>query len=66
MINQSLQPLAVTDPMLQQRKQNEVPFIREVSDSLSQRLAVLSWQKEPPTGASGLRQISAEAAVIEK
>lgn len=65
-INQSFQPLAVTDPVLQQRRQNEVPFICEVSDSLSQRLAVLSWQKEPPTGHSGLKQIADEIAVVQK
>lgn len=61
-INQSFQPLAVTDPVLKQRKQNEVPFIREVGDSLSRRLAVLPWRKEPPTGAKALRQIAAEVA----
>ena len=65
-INQSFQPLAVTDPVLQRRKQNEVPFICEVNDSLSERLAVLPWQKEPPTGAKGLRHIAAETAVVEK
>ncbi len=58
-INQSLQPLAVTDPVLVQRRQNEVPFIREVSDSHSRRLAVLPWQKEPPRGVSSLRQVTA-------
>ncbi len=65
-VNQSFQPLAVTDPVLRQRKQNEVPFLREVADSLSRRLAVLPWQKEPPTGANGLRKIAAGGAVAEK
>lgn len=60
-INQSFQPLAVTDPVLQQRKQNEVPFIREVSDSLAQRLAVLPWQMVPPTGHEGLIRLAGTA-----
>ncbi len=59
-INQSLQPLAVTDPVLIQRKQREIPFVREVSDELSQRLAVLSWQKEPPSGVQNLRRFTSE------
>lgn len=59
-INQSLQPLCVFDPVLQQRKQNEVTYIREVSESLAQRSAVLPWQKNPPIGVSSLRQIAAE------
>ncbi len=64
-INQSFQPLAVTDPVLQQRKQNEISFIREVSDSLAQRLAVLPWQMEPPTGIRNLRHIVGEQVATE-
>lgn len=64
-VNQSFQPLAVTDSVLRQRRQNEVPFIREVSESLAQRLAILPWQKEPPAGVRSLRHIAGEIAVVE-
>ena len=64
-INQSFQPLAVTDPVLQQRKQNEIPFVREVSDSLAQRLIVLPWQMAPPTGIRSLRHIIGEQVATE-
>lgn len=59
-VNQSFQPLPVSDPVLQQRKHNEIPYIREVSESLAQRLALISWQKKPPTGINSLRRIAAE------
>ncbi len=60
-INQSFQPLPVCDPVLQQRKQNEVSYIREVSKSLAQRLAVLPWKKKSATGVSSLRQIAGDS-----
>ncbi|QEG21733.1 arsenical pump-driving ATPase [Mariniblastus fucicola] len=59
-INQSFQSLDVSDPVLLQRKQNEVPFVREVRDSLSNRLAILPWQKESPTGLENLRRLADE------
>ena len=62
-VNQSLQSLPITDPVLQQRQQNEIPFIRDVGTSLSQRVAVLPWKKEPPTGVAGLREL-AEGSVV--
>lgn len=59
-INQSFQPLPVSDPVLQQRRHNEIPYVRNVSDSLAKRLAVLPWHKKPPTGINSLRRIAAE------
>ncbi len=64
-INQSFQPLAVTDPILQQRKLNEASYINEVSNNLSRRLAVLPWQKQPPTGISGLRAVAGLQVVAQ-
>jgi arsenite-transporting ATPase len=64
-INQSFQPLPVTDTVLQQRKHNEIPYIREVSELLAPRLAVLPWQKKPPTGIKSLRRIAAEPIAAE-
>ena len=65
-INQSFQPLTVSDPALQQRKNNEIPYIREVSESLAQRLVVLPWRKQAPTGVSSLRRIAAEPIGTER
>ncbi len=56
-INQSLLPLELTDPVLLRRRQGEVAFIREVLESLSTRTAIAAWQTEPPTGVEGLRRI---------
>lgn len=64
-INQSFQPLAVSDPVLQQRKRSEIPYIREVSESLAQRFAVVPWQKKPPTGVTSLRRIAGEPISAE-
>ncbi len=54
-INQSLTPLAVTDPVLKQRRAGEWPFISEVRDVQSQRLAVIPMLTEPPVGIDLLR-----------
>ncbi|TWU17066.1 arsenical pump-driving ATPase [Allorhodopirellula heiligendammensis] len=58
-INQSLVPLSVTDPALRQRQHNELPYIDEVRSTLANRVALVPWQSEPPTGLSGLRRIVA-------
>ncbi len=55
--NQSLCPLEVSDPVLRQRKYHEIPYIRNVRESLAQRFAVVPWQKKPPTGIASLRRI---------
>lgn len=60
-VNQSLAPLVVTDPILKQRQQSEQPFIREVRDELAARLAVIPMLAGPPVGISSLRQITAQA-----
>ncbi len=59
LINQSLVPLGVTDPALRQRQHNELPFIDEVQSTLANRVALVPWQSEPPTGLAGLRRIVA-------
>ena len=61
-INQSLIPLAVTDPTLQQRRQNELPYIDEVRESLANRIALIPWQCEPPVGIQALQRITAAAS----
>jgi arsenite-transporting ATPase len=60
-INQSLTPLKVTDPGLQSRRQQEVPYINEVVQQHATRTAVIPWQAEPPTGREGLNRLTATA-----
>jgi arsenite-transporting ATPase len=61
-INQSLAPLDVLDPLLQQRRQQELPFIAQVQSSLASRTALIPWQSESPTGLAGLRRVFAPVA----
>jgi arsenite-transporting ATPase len=49
-INQSLRPLEVRDPVLVQRRANETRFHAEV-DALASRVAVLAWSASPSEGA---------------
>jgi len=56
-INQSLVPLDVSDPILRGRQQNELQFICEVKTSLACRVALIPWQSEPPIGLAGLRSV---------
>jgi arsenite-transporting ATPase len=53
-VNQSLSPLPVRDPVLVARKQCEEKYIREVLDGLSQRAALIPWLTESPVGAKKL------------
>jgi arsenite-transporting ATPase len=65
-INQSLQPLDVCDPVLVSRQRHEGQFLREVATTLASRVALVPWQVVAPVGVEGLRAIVAEpaAAVI--
>lgn len=57
-INQSLVPLDLTDPILRRRQHHEMQFIDEVKASLAIRVALIPWQIEPPTGLAGLRRVA--------
>ena len=56
-INQSLAPLPVRDPVLRARQRQEAKYIREVEDELAGRVVLVSWQKEPPAGAERLQAL---------
>jgi arsenite-transporting ATPase len=56
-INQSLAPLDVTDPILVERQRDEDKYIREVMDEEANRTALIAWQKDPPVGFEGLQRI---------
>ncbi|PSW18191.1 arsenical pump-driving ATPase [Photobacterium sanctipauli] len=45
-VNQSLTPLEVTDPLLVARKNREARYLEEVSTQHAKRMFVLSWQQQ--------------------
>ena len=45
-INQSLSPLAVSDPVLVSRRRHERPFLNEVREELAPRIAIVPWQAD--------------------
>ena len=56
-INQSLVPLPVEDPVLKQRKHYEATYVEEVRTSHASRVAVVPWQVQTPTGVTGLSRL---------
>lgn len=54
-VNQSLAPLSVTDPVLRSRQTLEATYIREVMHQLAPRTAMIAWQPSPPVGPAALR-----------
>jgi arsenite-transporting ATPase len=61
-VNQSLAPLTVTDPVLVSRRGHEARFLREVADEHAARVAVIPWQIEPLIGPDHLRQLIAHSS----
>jgi len=57
-INASLLAAHVTDPILQQRANAEVPLIRRVAAELAERVALVPFQVSEPTGAARLREVA--------
>ena len=58
-VNQSLTPLAVRDPVLRARQRQEAKYIHEVEHGLARRVVLVPWQKEPPAGAERLQALLA-------
>ena len=54
-INQSLSPLEVRDPILIARQSCEEKYIHEVLDGLGQRVALVPWLIETPVGVEKLQ-----------
>ncbi|MEN6576342.1 MAG: arsenical pump-driving ATPase [Phycisphaerales bacterium] len=63
-INQSLSPLALDHPLLKTRRDNEYRFISEVG-RYTDRLAVIPWLSQEPTGTEGLRHLTRGIARME-
>jgi arsenite-transporting ATPase len=53
-INQALTPVETTDPVLTSRQVNERAYIDEVIEKHSERVALVPWLIESPTGSAGL------------
>jgi len=56
-INQSLSPLAVHDPILTVRRCREGQYIAEFVEGLAARTAIIPWQIEAPVGAERLQAV---------
>ncbi len=63
-VNQSLLPLEVTDPVLCRRRRGELPFVEEVSGKKAARVSLLPWRKDPPVGIEGLRGLFARSELV--
>lgn len=61
-VNQSLTPVATSDPVLNARRQAERPYLEEVR-SISRRRAVVPWSPEPPRGTVRLARLAEHAPV---
>ncbi len=55
-INQSVSPLAVTDPGLVARQSYEARYIGEVVNELARRTFLIPWRAAPPVGREALSQ----------
>ncbi len=60
-INQSLTPLSVTDPVLLARQRHEEVYIAEVAQQFALRTAVIPWLINTPVGADGLMKAVGES-----
>ncbi|QDT53907.1 Arsenical pump-driving ATPase [Caulifigura coniformis] len=59
-VNQSLAPLSVTDPLLRARQQAEQPYLREVMSEHAARTALIPWRPQPPVGCAALLDLVGE------
>jgi arsenite-transporting ATPase len=59
-VDQSMAPVASTDPTIQARGANEWPFLTTVARQLSRRTVVVPWVPEPPRGHDRLSALVRE------
>ena len=64
-INQSLLRSETSDALLVSRGQREIPYIREVAETLSIRVVLLPWLAHEPVGEEGLAQFFAAQPMTE-
>ena len=56
-VNQSFLDLETNDPLLRERAHNEVPYLREVTESRTLRASLLPWHVEEPVGRTALTNL---------
>ena len=56
-VNQSLSPLKISDPVLLARRANERKYIGEVQREHAKRVAIVPWMIEPPVSADALCKV---------
>ena len=56
-VNQSLALTTTTDPLLQARGRNELPYLHEVANQLAGRTVLLPWTPWEPVGPEGLARL---------
>lgn len=56
-VNQSLLPLKVTDPVLLGRQTHEAEFLQEVITKYATRTAIIPWEQAPPVGRERLQHL---------
>lgn len=57
-VNQSLTGIDFRDPVLIERRERQRPFVAEVRDQFSPRMAVVPWQSVEPVGPARLRHLA--------
>lgn len=56
-VNQSFSRCSTGDPVLLARGRNEIPFIREVAETLSSRSVLIPWTRKEPVGPEQLAEL---------
>jgi arsenite/tail-anchored protein-transporting ATPase len=62
-INQVLSNLPITDPLMKQRQFHEQKYLREIREIHANRMAIIPWQVEPPTGLKALSRLTKSSEV---
>lgn len=57
-VNQTFAGDGFRDPTLRQRGERELPYIAEVRDHLSRRIAIIPWNPNEPVGPERLREMA--------
>lgn len=56
-VNQSLHPIRVTDPLLRHRQLHEEKYLQEVLSLHAKRAFLIPWHSEPPVGKAQLDEL---------
>ena len=65
-INQSLFECGSGDPLLRQREETEHRYLREVADHLANRVALIRWQTDEPTGRDALLSLARQKGASQQ